>query len=137
MSARDKHGLPETTSVSVCGYCRWPIRPHGLPDIEDVDAWRPILKDHAEDCAWIEDMGPPWRKTEDTSPENLLRLTDMHIARYADLITLGEAGHPMVRIGECRCLLAIWKSIKKKEYRFEMLTPVEQAEVRDAIADEG
>jgi 4-hydroxy-3-methylbut-2-en-1-yl diphosphate synthase IspG/GcpE len=78
------------------------------------------------------------RKTQDLSPKNIERLTEMHISRYSSRIIKAMSNSAMrtIRIEECQRYLDIWKSIKSKQYVFEELTTKERIELFDAIDDE-
>lgn len=68
--------------------------------------------------------------------ESLLKMAAKYIERYERLIKKGEAGHPNVRLSECRELLEVWQGVKASEGDIARLTMREFREIEEAIEDE-
>lgn len=60
-----------------------------------------------------------------------------HVNRYEARVLAAREGVPGYNFNECRQYLAIWRTILDKGCDWELLTPAERSEVRDAYEDEG
>lgn len=63
------------------------------------------------------------------------RLSTLHVARYEHRIKIGLAGHPNIRVDECRKYRKLWQSIQNKK-EWNKLGKLERLEVLDALDDE-
>lgn len=63
------------------------------------------------------------------------RLSNQHVARYENRIRSGLAGHPNIRVGECRAFRKLWQGIRSKG-EWSKLDKLERLEVLDALDDE-
>ena len=70
---------------------------------------------------------------EHRSPENLKRLTDLHLLRYRTMLKRALMGDTGLRAGELKHLVACWEGVELKKHRWDDLAPEERSEVYDAV----
>ena len=91
-----------------------------------AEAWTEHLADLATAPA---EAIPPKTDAPDHSPENLRRLTRIHIKRYEDRRGWGNANP-----AELSRLVAVWMGVEAENYVYENLSDEAKAEISDAIA---
>lgn len=75
-------------------------------------------------------------KPRDTSLEHLEQLTEIHLRRYGGRLDAARRGEANYRPKELEHLIALWREVAVKGYRYEELTELARNEVDDALWDE-